>query len=56
MAVIIFDLFVGPSSVYFDSTDNTSGDENPADETLQIPSSPSVLTSSQTTEFLSAAK
>jgi len=40
-----------PSSVYFDSTDNTSGDENLADETLQIPSSPEVLTSSQTTEF-----
>ena len=54
--IIMFRLFVGPSSVYFDSTDNTSGDENLADETLQMPSSPSVLTSSQTTEFLSAAK
>ncbi|CAF0945750.1 unnamed protein product [Adineta steineri] len=46
-----------PSSVYFDSTDNTSGDENFADETLQIPSSsPSVLTSSRTTEFFSTTK
>jgi hypothetical protein len=45
-----------PSSVYFDSTDNTSGDENCGDETLQIPSSPSVLNSSQTTEFFSTSK
>jgi hypothetical protein len=48
--------FLGPSSVYFDSTDNTSGDENFGDETLQIPSSPSVLTSSRTTEFTSTSK
>jgi len=45
-----------PSSVYFDSTDNTSGDENFGDETLQIPSSPSVLTSSRITEFFSTSK
>ncbi|UJR35614.1 hypothetical protein I4U23_028364 [Adineta vaga] len=45
-----------PSSVYFDSTDNTSGDENFGDETLQIPSSPTVLPSSRTTEFFSTTK
>jgi hypothetical protein len=48
--------FLGPSSVYFDSTDNTSGEENCGDETLQIPSSPSVLNSSRTTEFFSTSK
>ncbi|CAF1145974.1 unnamed protein product [Adineta ricciae] len=42
-----------PSSVYFDSTDNTSGEENFGDETLQIASSPTVLSSSRTTEFFS---
>ncbi|CAF4592417.1 unnamed protein product, partial [Rotaria sp. Silwood1] len=45
-----------PSSVYFDSTDNTSGDENFGDETLQIPSPSSVLTSSRTTERFSISK
>jgi len=45
-----------PSSVYFDSTDNTSGEDHFGDETLQIPSSPSVLTSSRTTEFFATMK
>ncbi|CAF2379989.1 unnamed protein product [Rotaria sp. Silwood2] len=45
-----------PSSVYFDSTDNTSGDENFGDETLQIPSPSSVLTSSRATECFSISK
>ena len=58
---ITYDLFtfsclLGPSSVYFDSTDNTSGEDHFGDETLQIPSSPSVLTSSRTTEFFATMK
>lgn len=47
---------LGPSSVYFDSTDNTSGEENFADETLHIPSSTSVLNTSRTTEFFTSSK